>query len=57
MGEMTVQTGGGRHAVPTDLRPTARGAGGLIRPIVMNTHTELQQAVSELRNGTFIKHR
>jgi hypothetical protein len=45
MGEMTVQTGGGRHAVPTDLRPTARGAGGLIRPIVMNTHTELQQAL------------
>jgi len=25
-------------------------------PIVMNTQTELQQAVSELRNGTFIKH-
>jgi redox-sensitive bicupin YhaK (pirin superfamily) len=24
-------------------------------PIVMNTQTELQQAVSELRNGTFIK--
>src|SRR5690242_11935941 len=26
-------------------------------PIVMNTQAELQQAVSELRNGTFIKHR
>jgi quercetin 2,3-dioxygenase len=26
-------------------------------PIVMNTQTELQQAVSELRNGTFIKDR
>src|SRR6201999_4298807 len=25
-------------------------------PIVMNTEAELQQAVSELRNGTFIKH-
>ena len=25
-------------------------------PIVMNTQAELQQAVSELRNGTFIKH-
>jgi redox-sensitive bicupin YhaK (pirin superfamily) len=25
-------------------------------PIVMNTQVELQQAVSELRNGTFIKH-
>jgi redox-sensitive bicupin YhaK (pirin superfamily) len=25
-------------------------------PIVMNTQSELQQAVSELRNGTFIKH-
>jgi quercetin 2,3-dioxygenase len=25
-------------------------------PIVMNTKTELQQAVTELRNGTFIKH-
>ncbi|HNB56864.1 MAG TPA: pirin-like C-terminal cupin domain-containing protein, partial [bacterium] len=25
-------------------------------PIVMNTNAELQQAVSELRNGTFIKH-
>jgi quercetin 2,3-dioxygenase len=25
-------------------------------PIVMNTQTELQQAVAELRNGTFIKH-
>jgi quercetin 2,3-dioxygenase len=25
-------------------------------PIVMNTNTELQQAVAELRNGTFIKH-
>jgi redox-sensitive bicupin YhaK (pirin superfamily) len=25
-------------------------------PIVMNTQTELQQAVTELRNGTFIKH-
>jgi redox-sensitive bicupin YhaK (pirin superfamily) len=25
-------------------------------PIVMNTKAELQQAVSELRNGTFIKH-
>jgi redox-sensitive bicupin YhaK (pirin superfamily) len=25
-------------------------------PIVMNTNSELQQAVSELRNGTFIKH-
>ena len=25
-------------------------------PIVMNTQTELQQAVSELRKGTFIKH-
>jgi redox-sensitive bicupin YhaK (pirin superfamily) len=26
-------------------------------PIVMNTNAELQQAVSELRSGTFIKHR
>jgi redox-sensitive bicupin YhaK (pirin superfamily) len=26
-------------------------------PIVMNTQAELQQAVSELRNGTFIKQR
>jgi quercetin 2,3-dioxygenase len=26
-------------------------------PIVMNTEAELQQAVTELRNGTFIKHR
>jgi redox-sensitive bicupin YhaK (pirin superfamily) len=26
-------------------------------PIVMNTQAELQKAVSELRNGTFIKHR
>ena len=26
-------------------------------PIVMNTKTELEQAVAELRNGTFIKHR
>ena len=26
-------------------------------PIVMNTQSELQQAVSELRNGTFIKDR
>ena len=26
-------------------------------PIVMNTQAELQQAVSELRNGTFIKGR
>ena len=26
-------------------------------PIVMNTNAELQQAVTELRNGTFIKHR
>jgi redox-sensitive bicupin YhaK (pirin superfamily) len=26
-------------------------------PIVMNTQAELQQAVSELRNGTFIQHR
>jgi len=26
-------------------------------PIVMNTQAELQQAVAELRNGTFIKHR
>ena len=25
-------------------------------PIVMNTKAELQQAVAELRNGTFIKH-
>jgi quercetin 2,3-dioxygenase len=25
-------------------------------PIVMNTKAELQQAVTELRNGTFIKH-
>ena len=25
-------------------------------PIVMNTNAELQQAVTELRNGTFIKH-
>ena len=25
-------------------------------PIVMNTQGELQQAVSELRNGTFIRH-
>ena len=25
-------------------------------PIVMNTQDELQQAVGELRNGTFIKH-
>ena len=25
-------------------------------PIVMNTNSELQQAVAELRNGTFIKH-
>lgn len=25
-------------------------------PIVMNTQAELQQAVSELRNGTFIRH-
>ena len=25
-------------------------------PIVMNTNAELQQAVAELRNGTFIKH-
>ena len=25
-------------------------------PIVMNTQAELNQAVSELRNGTFIKH-
>jgi len=25
-------------------------------PIVMNTKTELEQAVAELRNGTFIKH-
>ena len=24
-------------------------------PIVMNTKTELQQALTELRNGTFIK--
>jgi redox-sensitive bicupin YhaK (pirin superfamily) len=26
-------------------------------PIVMNTKAELQQAVAELNNGTFIKHR
>jgi redox-sensitive bicupin YhaK (pirin superfamily) len=26
-------------------------------PIVMNTRAELQQAVTELNNGTFIKHR
>jgi quercetin 2,3-dioxygenase len=26
-------------------------------PIVMNTKAELQQAVNELNNGTFIKHR
>jgi redox-sensitive bicupin YhaK (pirin superfamily) len=26
-------------------------------PIVMNTRSELEQAVAELRNGTFIKHR
>jgi redox-sensitive bicupin YhaK (pirin superfamily) len=26
-------------------------------PIVMNTNAELQQAVADLRNGTFIKHR
>jgi quercetin 2,3-dioxygenase len=26
-------------------------------PIVMNTQTELRQAVTELNNGTFIKHR
>ncbi len=26
-------------------------------PIVMNTKAELQQAVAELRDGTFIKHR
>jgi redox-sensitive bicupin YhaK (pirin superfamily) len=26
-------------------------------PIVMNTNTELQQAVAELNNGTFIKHK
>ena len=26
-------------------------------PIVMNTKAELQQAVTELNNGTFIKHR
>jgi hypothetical protein len=26
-------------------------------PIVMNTQAELQEAVAELRNGTFIKHR
>jgi len=25
-------------------------------PIVMNTNAELQQAVAELGNGTFIKH-
>jgi hypothetical protein len=25
-------------------------------PIVMNTNAELQQAMSELRAGTFIKH-
>ena len=25
-------------------------------PIVMNTNAELQQAVAELNNGTFIKH-
>ena len=25
-------------------------------PIVMNTNAELQQAVTELRDGTFIKH-
>ena len=25
-------------------------------PIVMNTNAELQQAVAELHNGTFIKH-
>jgi redox-sensitive bicupin YhaK (pirin superfamily) len=26
-------------------------------PIVMNTRAELQQAYSELKNGTFIKHK
>jgi quercetin 2,3-dioxygenase len=26
-------------------------------PIVMNTQEELREAVSELRDGTFIKHR
>ena len=26
-------------------------------PIVMNTRDELQQAYTELKNGTFIKHR
>jgi redox-sensitive bicupin YhaK (pirin superfamily) len=26
-------------------------------PIVMNTRAELQQAVNDLRNGTFIKNR
>jgi hypothetical protein len=26
-------------------------------PIVMNTQADLQQAVLELRNGTFIKHK
>jgi len=26
-------------------------------PIVMNTTAEIQQAVSELQNGTFIRHR
>jgi redox-sensitive bicupin YhaK (pirin superfamily) len=26
-------------------------------PIVMNTRKELEQAVSELRDGSFIKHR
>ena len=26
-------------------------------PIVMNTRSELQQAYSELQNGTFIKHK
>jgi quercetin 2,3-dioxygenase len=25
-------------------------------PIVMNTHDELRQAISELQDGTFIKH-
>jgi hypothetical protein len=55
--ELTVQAGGeGIRFLLVSGKPIEEPV-AWYGPIVMNTHAELQQAVAELRNGTFIKQR